>query len=302
MASFEELLMQTMPLVAAYIVYTEGGADFPSLFGGEPIAREDEVKVIDLGIDENYEAEKPEIVEADYNTPHDVNIWRWSHAASKPWLVSDVYCRVRSAKYRSHKVLDSIEWGFEASEARGVFKNCVRITNLAGKRVELPLTKEFVAYKAAIIGGRIVDGQTDLWKLASKHDESLIVALLYSLEPGQPPRAMTAAEANDLGNDFMPSGGAAAPTNADVHGDTSADVAHARVLVVLSLTTCKQSEDFAPGGAVGMGRIYPHIMIMSSMALNRIEATVRLNRPEATIMEQDGIEPPQGIGDRKSVV
>ena len=317
MASLEQLLRQTMPLAGADAAYTElaaptnykvwGGnppppGDMPLLFGGQPIAIGEAVKVTRLELGESHDVVKPEITPEDYETPHDVPIWRWSHDASTPSIISNVFCRVRSSDYKSYKVADSIEWGLELEDAKDTLKNCIRITNLVGKRIELPLSKEFVAYKAVVQGGKILAHQTDLWKLPSNHDQSLVLAFVYSLKADSPPLAMTVDDANDLGDGFMPSGGAAAPVAADVHGEASADVDDPRVLVVLSLTTCKQLEDFAPGGIVGMGRIYPHIMVMSTMALSRIEATVRVNRPEAkTIEEGDTVAPPDDIANDKLV-
>lgn len=311
MPSFEKLLRQTMPIAGVEDVYTgvamsQYDADhsagppptgMPSLLGGEPIAC-GAVKVVRLELDESWTVDKPEIEPSDYEEPHDVSIWRWSHDATAPWVVGNVWCRMRSADYRSHLVAHSIEWGLETGDTKGVLKNCIRITTMAGTRIELPLTKDFVAYKAVVEGGKIVDDQTDLWKLPANLDQSLVIALIYSLEPNQPPKPMTADDADDLGDDFMGEGGAGAQSGADVHGETSAELDHPRVLVILSLTTCKQSEDFAPGAVVGTGRIYPHIMVMSSAPLARIEATVRLNRPEKTTRTKDAVTPPDDIGDK----
>jgi hypothetical protein len=318
MASFEDLLMQTMPLAGALNLYnvrraetveasrvaeekddppTPDPGEFPGLFSGQTIGYDD-MMVDRLEVDESFEVAKPEIEASDYETPHEVPIWRWKHEADTPWRIRNVSCRSRSASYRTYAVATAIEWGFESETEKGPLKNCVRIVNLAGKVIELPVTKDFVTYKARIRGGQIANNQTDLWKLPSNHDQSLVMAFVYSLEPGQPPRRMTADQANDFGDDFMPQGGAAAQTGAEVHGETSADLEHPRVIVILSLTTCKQSEDFAPGGIVGMGRIYPHVMVMSNMPLSRIEATVRVNRPEKSILTKDKVEPPADIGSK----
>lgn len=307
MASFEELLMETMPFAGAETAYRAGSlaqpatddeqsattlpVEIPSLFGGDTFGF-DNMKVIRLELGESWNIPSPVIEPSDYETPENVNIWQWQHDANEPWKITDLKCRVRSSEYRSYKVLDTLEWGLEREDAKGDLKKCIRITTITGKRIELPLTKDFVTYKAVVEGGRIDKDQTDLWKLASNHDQSLVVAFVYALDfeqsthaagqarQFQPPRVMTADEANDLGDDFMPSGGAAAATGAEVHGEASAYVDQPRVIVILSLTTCKQGEDFAPGSIVGMGRVYPHIMVMSNTPLTLIEGTVRLNRPE----------------------
>ena len=313
MASFEDLLMQTMPFAGALNFYnvrraaaldsvgvgepTSDPGEMPGLFDGQTIGYDDMV-VNRLELDESWTVEKPQIEAADYETPHEVPIWRFSHEADTPWRVRNISCRARSSSYQTHMVAESIEWGLESEKEKGSLKNHILIGNLLGKLIELPLTKDFVSYKASIQGGQISDNQTDLWKLPSNHDQSLVIAFVYSLEPGQPPRSLTADQANDFGDDFMAQGGAGAQTGADVHGETSADLEHPRVLVIVSLTTCKQAEDFAPGGIVGMGRIYPHIMVMSSMPLSMIEATVRVNRAETSISTNDAVEPPADIGDK----
>jgi hypothetical protein len=314
MASFEELLLQTMPFAGVRNAYNNRVAathddergdeppppvpdEFPGLFSSDPIGFGD-LKVNPLEVGESFDVEKSEIATEDYEDPHSVSIWRWKHDGTAPWIIGEIYCRARSSRYTSCKVLDSIEWGLETDKTKGTLKNCVRITNLAGKQIELPLTKDFVTFKAAIEGGEISNDQTALWKLPANLDKSLVVAFVYSLAPGQPPRAMPADEVNALEDAFMPSGDAAAATGADVHGEVSADLEHPRVLVILSLTTCKQAEDYAPGSIVGMGRFYPHMMVMSSAPLARIEGTVRLNRPEEAFRDGDSVEPPDDIGDR----
>lgn len=318
MASFEDLLMQTMPLAGALNLYkvrrtalldasreaeekddpsTPDPGEFPGLFDGEPIGYDD-MLVTRLEVGESFDVARPEIVPDDYNDPHSVSIWRWNHDGTAPWVISEIYCRSRGSSYVSCRVLDSLEWGLETDKTKGTLKNCVRITSLVGKQIDLPLTRDFVAYKASVQGGQISNDQTALWKLPSNLDQSLVIAFVYSLEPGQPPKLMTADEANDLGDDFMPSGEAAAATGADVHGEVSADLGHPRVLVILSLTTCKQAEDYAPGSIVGMARFYPHMMVMSSTPLARIEGTVRINRPRAAAHEGNTVDLPAELEER----
>lgn len=318
MASFEDLLMQTMPFAGALNFYEIRRADtlqanqaiekndnpviddpgeFPGLFSGQNISCDD-MQVTPLAPGEDWKVDKPEIKTSDYEVPDEVPIWSFTHHADTPWRINDVFCRSRCVSYRTYKVADSIEWGLETEKEKGPLKKCIRIANLLGKLIELPLTKDFVTYKASVQGGYISENQTALWKLPARHDQSLVIAFVYSLEPGQPPRAMTADQANNYLEDFMAQGGAGAQTGADVHGETSVDVEHPRVIVILSLTTCTQAEDYAPGNIVGMGRIYPHIMVMSSMPLSMIEATVRVNRPEESLLDSDKVAPPADIGDQ----
>ena len=163
MASFEDLLMQTMPFAGALNFYnvrraetlaasrvaeekdgtpTPDPGEFPGLFSGQTIGYDD-MMVDRLEVDESFEVAKPVIEASDYETPHEVPIWRWKHEADTPWRIRNVSCRSRSASYRTYAVATSIEWGFESETDKGVLKNCIRIVNLAGKLIELPLTQDF---------------------------------------------------------------------------------------------------------------------------------------------------------------
>lgn len=67
-------------------------------------------------------------------------------------------------------------------------------------------------------------------------------------------------------------------------GSTPIDV-HLRppvVVVACSLTCCKERADFEPGSAVGVGRLYPHMLVISSTDLGRIDGSVQLDRPSET--------------------
>ena len=133
MASFEDLLMQTMPLAGLYTEVThpyaahtgdfgpELGGDapkpvyeFPSLFDDETVINDAGVFLTRLEPDESWDVPEPSIEPADYENSSDANIWCWHHDASTPWKVSEVTCRVRGANYGTYKVLDSLEWGRES--------------------------------------------------------------------------------------------------------------------------------------------------------------------------------------------
>jgi hypothetical protein len=56
------------------------------------------------------------------------------------------------------------------------------------------------------------------------------------------------------------------------------------VIVAFSLTTCKQRADFEPGGVLGAGRVYPHIMVTSTQGLLEVEAKLAVDRPVKEVM------------------
>jgi hypothetical protein len=304
MASLEDLLWQTMPLAGASteLKSLPSYTALPSLLSPDEIPISNLLALKKIAPSDDVTVAKPDITADDYYKPLDTAVWRWKHAGGSPSIIGDVYARSRSSKYKSYKVLDSIEFGLETADAKGALKANIRVTNPAGKQIELPLTKDFVACKFATNGGTILKDQTALWKLPARLDQGLVIALIYTLPASGDPAPMTAADAAALKDEFMPSGAAAVAAGADVHGQATANVSDARVLVILSFATCKQGDDFAPGSLVGAGRVYPHILVMASLPLAKIEATVRLNRPQKTTTEDDEVEPPADIATKSPIV
>jgi len=90
---------------------------------------------------------------------------------------------------------------------------------------------------------------------------------------------------------LMPRRAAQAVVAGEVPSKQAAEVGPTRILLVLSLSTCRERSDFEPAGFVGMARIYPHIMAIASAPLRSIEASIRYNRPAATTLREtvDGV-------------
>lgn len=65
----------------------------------------------------------------------------------------------------------------------------------------------------------------------------------------------------------------------------------ARMLVILSLSVCRERSTFEPGGVVGAARIYPHVMVKATVPLAKIEASIRYNRPAQTTTRKDDGSP-----------
>jgi hypothetical protein len=81
------------------------------------------------------------------------------------------------------------------------------------------------------------------------------------------------------------------PCNAPPTGTVPENVTLAlnavRILVACSLTTCRERDDFQPGKLGGVGRLYPHVMVVATFALDRVEAGVHFKRPEETTVIPD---------------
>lgn len=89
---------------------------------------------------------------------------------------------------------------------------------------------------------------------------------------------------------LMPRSKAQGAVSGQVPANESAAVAPMKIVVVLSLATCRERVDFEPGAMVGMARIYPHIMVRADADLLKIEATVRYDRPDKTERKDDGLD------------
>jgi hypothetical protein len=91
---------------------------------------------------------------------------------------------------------------------------------------------------------------------------------------------------------LMPKSAAHGAVSGQVPATASAKVSPMKVLVVLSLATCRERADYEPGAVVGMARLYPHIMVRADVDLLEIQATVRYDRPDKTARAEptDGIE------------
>ncbi len=91
---------------------------------------------------------------------------------------------------------------------------------------------------------------------------------------------------------LMPKNAAQAAVSGQVPATAPAAVSPMKVLVVLSLTACRERTDYEPGAVVGMARLYPHILVRADVDLLKIEATVRYDRPDKTerATPSDGID------------
>lgn len=210
----------------------------------------------------------------------DNRIWQFAQRASKPGCFEDVkvWSRGMGMNY-SHgvPVLREIEF------------SDVVVKREDGTEFRLPLEPEFVVQRFAVDGGSIPKSDIGLWQLEARTDVSLLVAFAYE-EVGGNIVPMPLADILALGASFMPAANLPPPClDILATDDMTARVCidNVRYLVLVSLTTCRERSDFAPGDLNGFARFYPHAMVMANLHLDRVEVEVTLERPAKAMTHGD---------------
>jgi hypothetical protein len=194
--------------------------------------------------------------------------------------VESVKCCVRDMSYMAMPVFEEIEWG-----PVKVFSQSL------GRELELPLTDEYLIRRRFIPGGNIPESSSGFWQLPAKVDQSweLIfgyeIPLFTSGKPGPLPEACWRSP-----NLMVPCKAMVCPAQPEHDHFNTLRIPPLRVVVCVSLVCCKERRDFDPGNLFGGGRIYPLIMAMSSLPLERITGAVRLSRPSDTMHTEMGGE------------
>jgi hypothetical protein len=181
--------------------------------------------------------------------------------------------------------------------------------------VDLPLTPAYVVAKFFLDKGQVKSPDTirnetnspvngGWFLLDSNVDASILVVFAYELVPadGAAPKPISIDKIENLGSKFFP--------KPDVqNGDPDSGVLNSLigvppgmiqvqqsqtvytgpvwVVVAFGFTTCKQKADFEPGGVLGAGRIYPHVMVTCNQPLVRVETRIAVERPPASTMPSD---------------
>lgn len=194
--------------------------------------------------------------------------------------VESVTCRVRDMKYMKMPVLEEIEWG------------PVKIFSPElGREVELPLTSQFLIKARYVPMGHIEESDCGFWQLPAKVDQSWELAFGYEIPlfSSSSPVPLKAACWNDS-NLMMAPRAMVCPGTPDQSHNNTLCLPALRVVVCVSLVCCKERRDFDPGGLFGGGRIYPLIMAISNLPLERLTASVLLARPKETMHTRMGGE------------
>jgi hypothetical protein len=187
----------------------------------------------------------------------------------------------------------------------------VRIVTEAGVTLDLPLSVDYVHSKFHVTGGWVGEDALDFHPLEAYLDHGIVIAFAYEIGGGTVNPYIPSSDdpSEQALSDFMSSGDSASdpPGNRwfdqmydgefmpgtnpvkSTPGDTSGvAVFPPRVIVAVSLATMRERANFEPGGIVGMGRFYPHVMVRSNVRLKRIETAMKLTRPSSTTMLDSG--------------
>jgi hypothetical protein len=246
-------------------------------------------------------------------------IWQWVHDPSAPAKITGLTAEVHPLRGDGSPVPGSSPMTMAVCDRIEALKVSVTL-NKGDAAVDLPLTKDFVVAKCFLQSGSVQASGSSAtapgwWRLQSQVDASILVVFAYELVPGEftsTPKAVplsTLEEATfpapavgkddpdfievptgpDAGvNSNVPqsiSGTAGAPQTLE---NTVTVVPMATwIIVCFSVTTCKLRPDFEPGGVLGAGRVYPHVMVNSTRGLAAVETTLAVDRPAKSAMKHD---------------
>lgn len=279
MPSFHELLEQTMPFYAA------------RMHGVHPVRMTTDFAVSQPRPDDPFNSDNrlPGDLRSADQVIMDNLIWQYEHAQATPARFDHlrVWSRGMGMNY-SHAVpvLPRVEWGdvMVTHPDGGVGVEAPRVVRT------LPLSPEFVVGSWYVPPAAIPEQSAGFWQLPAKTDVSFVVAFAFeeTYEGEIVPLDMAAIEA--LGDDFMPQpGGVTACLDLTIERDTVVRVCieKSRWVIFVSLTTCRELPDFAPGELVGFARFYPHLLMMSNTDMRAVEASLLLERPSHAMTHGD---------------
>ncbi len=223
--------------------------------------------------------------------PAPQSVWTWDYSGLRELNQAMPMNRVENLEVWSRTIaaMHGVDQGWMTA-ALGMEWSPLAVT-LPQERLLLPLTQKYFV-KGLMLASGSYPGNNPWWPLAADYDQSFASVFLYDLtsrQPNQPPASVSAARFNSP--DFMPAPNVEAgelPVGATGDSETDRHI----LCVVMSLVCMQERADFEPGGIVGMGRFYPHFMIMSNKRVPRkmtiagqsvdlgIEATITITRPD----------------------
>ena len=268
MPNLRDLLAQTLPLQGPFEGETNFSAD-------ESVTTSD-LKPVVVG-DGTVDAKSEPIF---LKNP----CWSWVHDAAEPATFKNIRCRVRGMGMNySHAM--PVCTSLSLAEASIVSKNTEFV---------LPLTKDFVLIKKYIEAGSTPPSSFGPWQLEANLDQSLVVAFGYVIEDDSV-RPLTLPKAVFLDDRLMPNEDGVLKPTGTTDETTKVLVSKLRVILLFSLTCCKERDDFVPGNLLGFNRIYPHAMVMSSADLDSVKVAIDVTRP-ALCDHAGPVVPPSPIG------
>jgi hypothetical protein len=202
-------------------------------------------------------------------------IWHYSppELAGAGVQVNDLTCLVRSMNYMEMKVADQIEWG----PVKFLYKDF-------GKEITLPLTPAFLVRQRFLLEGYIPPSDSGFWQLEAKVDKSFEMVFGYET-PLQYPD-IKPLKAEDLGAPELmgPSLAAVFHTDEGSPARCTLRLPSLRIIVIVTLVTCKERNNFEPGGVLGAGRFYPMLLMISNLPLESITGSVKIVRNSSGTM------------------
>jgi hypothetical protein len=242
------------------------------------------------------------------------HLWDWKKGSVNQ--IVDMNCRARETGYRRHGVVPKITFGLDG-------KPEVKVKTKQGQDLTLKLEQKYLVGQFAVKGGWIPKGGKTLWPLEALLDSGLVMVFVYELsweESGKFKEELDPLKGSGSGNwapvnpeekklmnamapgtvpdrdawlevmtgPFMEKPGAARQTVAQTGSMAITKLLRPRIVVALSMATCRERADFEPGGLVGMSKVFPNIMVCSSVELLEMKATVKIERTAATTALDEG--------------
>jgi hypothetical protein len=321
MASIMKKLFDTMPLAGVQCALTEVADGMINATLGQArdfLQAYDQAPRLEIyqgrpGIEDRLRARLP-------FRAQDTPIWGYETEKGDPTRVKNVTCRVREDRFNNYVVAEEIRWGHAGMDspwgAPGPFTNDVKVL-IKKTPVTLPLSSEFHWKTFKTKGGFNAANAHHLWPLFARHDEALLHVFVYDVAFNGSSvfkwgfRGSEAKEVRDLDQrlerlnsakptdktrfeDFMfqddlwPTGIQDAAVTVEVGDLAKVKLSVARIIVACSLTACRERDDYQPGQPMGVGRLYPHILVTATTDLERVEAGVQIRRPSGmTVLDGD---------------
>jgi hypothetical protein len=232
-------------------------------------------------------------------------VWNWTHDPNEPAKITNLTAIVRAMNNMTMTACDSIE------------VERVAISLSPNSPVFLPLNVDHVVAKFKLDHGHIPDSSSGWWRLESNTDWSMAVVFAYeivrSMQFPEPAPKIFKVKLSDLEADSafpvppvrwtdpdymdpsavnpLAAAGVSLGEAKTLENTVTAVGSRHFVVVVFGFTTCKERADFEPGGVLGAGRVYPHVMVLSSQGMVNAEATIHVKRPAAGMKnaEMDGV-------------
>jgi hypothetical protein len=203
-------------------------------------------------------------------------VWHFDHDAAKtPAKVTNLTCLCRGMGNGRMTVATAV-----TLESAG-------IKTAQGLDIDLPLTPDFVIQKGYLKSSKLGAGAHFLHPLQAEIDRSMSVVFGYEFKDGPSAKPVKITEAAMDSNEFMPQAGVQ-PSAVTVGKGQRAKVVLAplRVVVFFSFVTAKERADFEPGGILGAGRVWPHVMIMANRDLAETSSVIHVQRPTSLSMDR----------------